>query len=614
MPPMGGVTGAMRGTNRRGIGAKAARPKNMKHTVMRLFSYMKKDVWMLAAALLCVVAGTVSTLAASYMLRPIINDYIIPAKTSADLKKLAGALIVMLAVYLLGVMAAYLQNRIMLVLSQKALVRLRSDLFVHMEKLPLRFFDTHTKGDLMSRYTNDVDVIGEMLNSTLVQLISGIITVIGTLCMMIYTNILLALITLVIVPLILSAGKFLVKKSRKYYVGQQEALGRLNACIEETVSGQRVVKVFNHEDKALEAFKEYNYDLRDKQQKAQFFGGIMGPVVGNLGQLNYALTAMLGGILCVFKGFDVGGLSIFVTYARQFSRPVNEITMQMNTVFSALAGAERVFDIMDLEVEDISGKKLENVQGEISMEHVTFGYLENQPVLKDISLHAKKGQKIAFVGSTGAGKTTITNLLNRFYEIWEGKITIDGVDIRENGLESLRENIALVLQDTHLFTGTVMENIRYGKLDATDEECIQACKLACADEFIERFPDKYNTHIEQGGNNVSGGQKQRLCIARALLKKPKILILDDSTSAVDTATDAKIRRAFREEIPDTTKLIIAQRVSSVQDADRIIVMDEGKIHGFGTHDELLVSDEIYREVYESQTQGGGDFDENGGEA
>lgn len=394
MPPMGGVTGAMRGTNRRGIGSKAARPKNMKHTVMRLFSYMKKDVWMLAAALLCVVAGTVSTLAASYMLRPIINDYIIPAKTSADLKKLAGALIVMLAVYLLGVMAAYLQNRIMLVLSQKALVRLRSDLFVHMEKLPLRFFDTHTKGDLMSRYTNDVDVIGEMLNSTLVQLISGIITVIGTLCMMIYTNILLALITLVIVPLILSAGKFLVKKSRKYYVGQQEALGRLNACIEETVSGQRVVKVFNHEDKALEAFKEYNYDLRDKQQKAQFFGGIMGPVVGNLGQLNYALTAMIGGILCVFKGFDVGGLSIFVTYARQFSRPVNEITMQMNTVFSALAGAERVFDIMDLEVEDISGKKLENVQGEISMEHVTFGYLENQPVLKDISLHAKKDKKL----------------------------------------------------------------------------------------------------------------------------------------------------------------------------------------------------------------------------
>ena len=493
MPPMGGVTGAMRGTNRRGIGAKAARPKNMKHTVMRLFSYMKKDVWMLAAALLCVVAGTVSTLAASYMLRPIINDYIIPAKTTADLKKLAGALIVMLAVYLLGVMAAYLQNRIMLVLSQKALVRLRSDLFVHMEKLPLRFFDTHTKGDLMSRYTNDVDVIGEMLNSTLVQLISGIITVIGTLCMMIYTNILLALITLVIVPLILSAGKFLVKKSRKYYVGQQEALGRLNACIEETVSGQRVVKVFNHEDKALEAFKEYNYDLRDKQQKAQFFGGIMGPVVGNLGQLNYALTAMLGGILCVFKGFDVGGLSIFVTYARQFSRPVNEITMQMNTVFSALAGAERVFDIMDLEVEDISGKKLENVQGEISMEHVTFGYLENQPVLKDISLHAKK---IAFVGSTGAGKTTITNLLNRFYEIWEGKITIDGVDIRENGLESLRENIALVLQDTHLFTGTVMENIRYGRLDAADEEVIAAAKTANADAFIRRLQNGYDTVLE----------------------------------------------------------------------------------------------------------------------
>lgn len=602
MPPMGGVTGAMRGTNRRGIGAKAARPKNMKHTVMRLFSYMKKDVWMLAAALLCVVAGTVSTLAASYMLRPIINDYIIPAKTTADLKKLAGALIVMLAVYLLGVMAAYLQNRIMLVLSQKALVRLRSDLFVHMEKLPLRFFDTHTKGGLMSRYTNDVDVIGEMLNSTLVQLISGIITVIGTLCMMIYTNILLALITLVIVPLILSAGKFLVKKSRKYYVGQQEALGRLNACIEEMVSGQRVVKVFNHEDKALEAFKEYNYDLRDKQQKAQFFGGIMGPVVGNLGQLNYALTAMLGGILCVFKGFDVGGLSIFVTYARQFSRPVNEITMQMNTVFSALAGAERVFDIMDLEVEDISGKKLENVQGEISMEHVTFGYLENQPVLKDISLHAKKGQKIAFVGSTGAGKTTITNLLNRFYEIWEGKITIDGVDIRENGLESLRENIALVLQDTHLFTGTVMENIRYGRLDAADEEVIAAAKTANADAFIRRLQNGYDTVLEGDGANLSQGQRQLLNIARAALSKAPVLVMDEATSSVDTITERQIQEGMDALMKDRTTFVIAHRLSTIRNSDMIMVLEHGRIIERGTHTELLQRQGRYYELYTGKAE------------
>ena len=597
MPPMGGVTGAMRGTNRRGIGAKAARPKNMKHTVMRLFSYMKKDVWMLAAALLCVVAGTVSTLAASYMLRPIINDYIIPAKTSADLKKLAGALIVMLAVYLLGVMAAYLQNRIMLVLSQKALVRLRSDLFVHMEKLPLRFFDTHTKGDLMSRYTNDVDVIGEMLNSTLVQLISGIITVIGTLCMMIYTNILLALITLVIVPLILSAGKFLVKKSRKYYVGQQEALGRLNACIEETVSGQRVVKVFNHEDKALEAFKEYNYDLRDKQQKAQFFGGIMGPVVGNLGQLNYALTAMLGGILCVFKGFDVGGLSIFVTYARQFSRPVNEITMQMNTVFSALAGAERVFDIMDLEVEDISGKKFENVQGEISMEHVTFGYLENQPVLKDISLHAKKGQKIAFVGSTGAGKTTITNLINRFYDIDDGKIRYDGININKIRKADLRRSLGIVLQEVNLFTGTVMENLRYGNPDATDEECIAAAKLANADGFIRMLPQGYNTVLKGDGSGLSQGQRQLISIARAAVSDPPVMILDEATSSIDTRTEALVQGGMDKLMKGRTVFVIAHRLSTVQNSDVIMVLDHGRIIERGDHEKLIAEKGTYYQLY-----------------
>ena len=324
--------------------------------------------------------------------------------------------------------------------------------------------------------------------------------------------------------------------------------------------------------------------------------------MGNLGQLNYALTAMIGGILCVFKGFDVGGLSIFVTYARQFSRPVNEITMQMNTVFSALAGAERVFDIMDLEVEDISGKKLENVQGEIGMEHVTFGYLENQPVLKDISLHAKKGQKIAFVGSTGAGKTTITNLLNRFYEIWEGKITIDGVDIRENGLESLRENIALVLQDTHLFTGTVMENIRYGRLDAADEEVIAAAKTANADAFIRRLQNGYDTVLEGDGANLSQGQRQLLNIARAALSKAPVLVMDEATSSVDTITERQIQEGMDALMKDRTTFVIAHRLSTIRNSDMIMVLEHGRIIERGTHTELLQRQGRYYELYTGKAE------------
>ena len=601
MPPMGGVTGAMKGIQRN-MGSGKEKPQNLKNTVLRLFSYMSDAKAALAGALLCVVVSTVSNLAASYMLRPVINNHIIGFNENGGAKGLALALIAMLAVYLFGVLATYFQAKLMLYVSQKALFELRRDLFVHMQKLPVSFFDKNSKGDLMSRYTNDVDVVGEMLNSTAVQLLSGVMTLVGTLGMMIYTNIWLSIITFVMSPVIIYSGRFLVSRSRKYYTAQQQSLGALNGCIEETISGQRVVKVFCHEQQAVESFRKYNYDLKDKQIKAQFFGGIMGPVVGNLGQVNYALTAMIGGILCVLRGFDVGGLTIFVTYARQFSRPINEITMQMNTIFSALAGAERVFDICDMEVEDISGEELSDVRGEIVMEHVTFGYRRDTPVLRDISLYAKKGQKIAFVGSTGAGKTTVTNLLTRFYEIWEGTIRLDGRDIRTINMESLRRNIALVLQDTHLFTGTVMENIRYGRLDATDEEVIAAAKTANADYFIRHLSDGYNTVLEGDGANLSQGQRQLLNIARAAISRAPILIMDEATSSVDTITERQIQDGMDRLMSDRTTFVIAHRLSTIRNANAIMVLEHGEIIERGTHQQLLEQRGRYYELYTGKAE------------
>ena len=349
-------------------------------------------------------------------------------------------------------------------------------------------------------------------------------------------------------------------------------------------------------------FRKYNYDLKDKQIKAQFFGGIMGPVVGNLGQVNYSLTAMIGGILCVLKGFDIGGLTIFVTYARQFSRPINEITMQMNTIFSALAGAERVFDICDMEEEDVTGDIPDNVKGEIVMDDVTFGYRKDTPVLKHISLVAKKGQKIAFVGSTGAGKTTITNLLTRFYEIWDGGITLDGRDIRTLNMEELRKNIALVLQDTHLFTGTVMENIRYGRLDASDEEVIAAAKTANADYFIRHLSEGYDTVLEGDGSNLSQGQRQLLNIARAALSKAPVLIMDEATSSVDTITERQIQDGMDRLMSDRTTFVIAHRLSTIRNADAIMVLEHGEIIERGTHEQLLAMKGRYYELYTGKAE------------
>ena len=578
---------------------KKGKPKNASKTMKRILQYISKDKYKLAAAFVFVILSSVASLAGSYMLRPIINNFIAPSNGKPSISGLAWGLLGMAGVYLISVAASYLQSRIMIGISQNAIYKIRSDLFTKMQSLPIKFFDTNANGELMSRYTNDVDTIGEMLNNTIVQLFSGAITIVGTLGLMIYTNFYLTVVTLIMLPIFVNAGGAIAKKSRKYFSQQQAALGAVNGYVEEMVTGQKVVKVFCHENEAVEDFELLNDDLRKKQIKAQFLGGIMGPVMGNLSQINYALTSAVGGILCVLRGFDVGGLTVFVNFSRQFSRPINEISMQVSNIFSALAGAERVFAVMDKEPEsDLEGKKqLENIKGDVVMENVTFGYNPDRVILKNINLYAKHGQKIAFVGSTGAGKTTITNLINRFYDIQQGSITIDGTDIREFNKESLRENIAMVLQDTHLFTGTVMENIRYGRLDATDEEVIEAAKTASAHSFIMRLPDGYNTVLEGDGSNLSQGQRQLLNIARASISKAPILVLDEATSSVDTRTEKHIEHGMDRLMKNRTTFIIAHRLSTIRNADAIMVLENGEIIERGTHEQLLELKGRYYELY-----------------
>ncbi len=597
-----GMPGPGRGPGRGRNMGPGGKPKNTKETLQRLFGYIKKDKWKLILVFICVIVSAATSLAGSYMLRPIINTYIAPENGAGKGKVagLLGALALMFAVYMFGIASTYLQHRIMIGVSQGALNTLRNDLFCKMQKLPVRFFDTNNHGEIMSRFTNDVDTIGEMLNNTIIQLISGGITLIGTFCLMLYTNVWLTMVTVVMVPLFMKAGQFVSSRSRKYYKAQQAALGTLNGYVEEMVTGQKVIKVFCHEDMAVEEFEYLNYDLRDKQIKAQFFGGIMGPVMGNLSQVSYALTATIGGILCVARGFDIGGLTVFVNYSRQFSRPINEISMQINTIFSALAGAERVFDIMDREPEPEDSKdavSLPNMEGNVTLEHVTFGYNPNKVILKDISLYAKPGQKIAFVGSTGAGKTTITNLINRFYDIDSGSITIDGVDIRKIKRDDLRRNIAMVLQDTHLFTGTVRENIRYGRLDATDDEVIKAAKTASAHSFIMRLEHGYDTMLEGDGANLSQGQRQLLNIARAAISKAPILILDEATSSVDTRTERHIEHGMDRLMENRTTFVIAHRLSTVRNANAIMVLENGEIIERGDHDDLLKMKGRYYNLY-----------------
>lgn len=585
------------------------KPKNTKATIKRLLSYLANEKYKIMTAIFCVMISSAATLGGSYLLRPIINGLTNSAKTAQEkTTDLLLGLLVMAAVYFVGVAATYIQARIMIGVSQGTLRRIRAHLFEKLQKLPVRYFDQNPTGDIMSRFTNDVDIIGEMLNSTLVQIFSGSITLIGTLALMVYTNWVLALVTIVVAPFTAFVATRIAGKSRKYFTQQQIALGKVNGYIEETVTGQKVVKVFNHEKKITENFSQLNGNLRSSQIKAQFLGGIMGPCMNALSQVNYTLTACVGSIIAFisrwgggvpFAALDIGGLTVFVNFSRQFSRPINELAQQVTNIMSALSGAERVFDVIDREPEKDGGKKikLENVRGDVVVENVTFGYNPDKTILKDVSIYAHPGQKIALVGSTGAGKTTITNLITRFYDINKGKITIDGVDIKDISLESLRENIAMVLQDTHLFTGTIMENIRYGRLDATDAEVRQAALTSCAHMFIKNMPDGYDTMLKGDGANLSQGQRQLLNIARAALSKAPILVLDEATSSVDTRTERQINEGMDALMENRTTFVIAHRLSTIRNADAIMVLEHGEIIERGSHEELLAQKGRYYELY-----------------
>jgi len=575
------------------------KPKNSKQAILRLWKYLSRQKLLLWVVLLLLIINTASTLGGSYLLRPTINKYIIPH----NIPGLIRMIVLLLIIYIAGSLAAIFQNRLMITVAQKTVSNIRTDLFSKLQSLPIRFFDINSHGDLMSRFTNDIDNVSDALNTSVMQLFTSSITLAGILFLMLYISPLLTLVTLVIVPLMLWIASAIIKKSKSYFTSQQVALGDVNGYVEEMITGQKVVKVFCYEESAAKEFENLNYDLRDKATQAQMYSGVMQPVIQNLNTINFALTATVGGLLAILRGLDFGGLAAFLQYSRQFGRPVNEISSQYNNLQSALAGAERIFQIMD-EIPEASDAtddiSLNSVKGDVQFTDVSFGYDANKIVLKNISFVAKAGQKIALVGSTGAGKTTIMNLLPRFYDIQSGQITVDGMNIQKIKRSSLRRSLAIVLQDTHLFTASVMENIRYGRLEATDEEVMKAAMLAGADSFIRRLPKGYQTTLENDGGNLSQGQRQLLNIARATIAKPAILILDEATSSIDTRTEVIIQKGMDALMKGRTSFVIAHRLSTVRNADEIMVLEQGEIIERGSHNDLLKKRGRYYELYTGQ--------------
>lgn len=610
MPPMGP----------HGANSDLKKPKNAKATFGRILNYMGRNKLLLIIVFIALVLSTVCSIGASYCLKPILNgiESSIKAGTfeTEGVHILVSNLVKLFALYIGAALFSFIQSRIMVKIAYGTTNIIRKDLFNHMQTLPLRYFDSKTHGEIMSSFTNDVDNIQMMLEQSMVQLVSSAFTFVGIVTVMIVLSPKLFAISLVFLVIMLITVTKIGKKSRKYFRLQQENLGAMNGNIEESIEGLKVIKVFNHEEQAKEDFGKTNDNFRKAATNANFFAGIMGPCSTGINNASYASIALVGGILALTGSIDIGTFFTFLGYSKQFTQPINQIANQMNTIFSALAGAERVFRIMDMESEIdegtvtlheekaesgkkwywLDGDKKIPVEGNVVFNNVDFSYVPEKQVLKDINLYAKPGQKIAFVGSTGAGKTTITNLINRFYDIQSGEITYDGIDITRIKKDDLRKSLAIVLQDTHMFTGTVMDNIRYGRLDATDEECIEAAKLASAHSFIRRLPDGYNTVITGDGGNLSQGQRQLLAIARAAVADPPVMILDEATSSIDTRTELHIEQGMDSLMVGRTVFVIAHRLSTVRNADAIMVLENGEIIERGNHDDLLSQKGRYYEL------------------
>ena len=589
------------------------RPENLKQTLADLWSYLWKSKWSLFAVLLLVVLGSAAGIVGTYFIRPLINDFI----ATKDVIGLAKMLGVIGLIYIIGAIANYFSGKIMITIGQQTIETMRKDLFDHIQTLPIRFFDTNKHGDLMSRFTNDFENIQQAFNNSMLMIVSSLLQLVLTFVMMMILSPILTGVLIVMVFIMFAIVRVVAGRSGKFFAEQQKILGQVNGFVEEHIEGQKVVKVFNHETLVLKEFETLNSQLREAAKQAQFNSNIMFPILGNISYINYALTASVGGYLVVFQGMDVGALASFLQYSRTFAQPLAQMSQQTNVLLAAMAGAERIFAILkeESEVDEgtvtldqtdskqwywVKGEERIPVVGNIQLNEVDFSYVPDVPILKKINVWAEPGLKVAFVGATGAGKTTITNLINRFYEIDNGEITFDTIPVTDIKKNDLRKTISIVLQDTHLFTGSIADNIRYGNLDATDDEVVKAAKLANAHGFIKRLPHGYQTEITGDGEGLSQGQRQLLAIARAAVANPKVLILDEATSSIDSHTEALISKGMDQLMEGRTSFVIAHRLSTIRNADVIMVMDHGEIIERGNHESLMEKQGVYYQLYTGQ--------------